>query len=670
MMSSAGCYTQRPLDTFQHAMARAGKEFRSDGRCQCPGHDGDGFNLAVREVEGGKLVLHCHSHECTVEQICEGLGLQVRDLFPAGTNNSRTIPSTATIDNKPVTVHETSEAAISVLTWSIQQKGHDVTGPSQKWPYRDRNGDLVGMVIRWDVPGGKEIRQISKKAGGWICRGMKDSRPLYQLDRFAAADSDVIYVVEGEKAADAVASMGLLATSPSQGSKSPKLSDWAPLNEFKRVVILPDRDEPGQKFASTVIRLLQDKAPSAKVEVKHLWDDLPTLEKAGDAYDWSEHYDSLPVENLQKKLYELPDRSGEYESASPGEKGTDSYSEQRTFFGQALGDVDVWGSADTPVEWLVKDVLSADQPTIFGAMQKGLKTTLLTDLAVSLAKGLPWMGRFEIPAPRRVLMIVGEASQRASVRKLRKAADHRNLKREDIGKSIRLETVNFPTLPRLEDCLSIQEAVEAHQIDVVILDPLYMGLEGVQTTNLCEVGPALRRFMRHCQPAKVIIAHHVKKTASFDDAPNLEDLSQAGIAEFAGNFWLMGRMQEYQGDGMHDMAIRYGGRDEQFGLLRLEFNERNWTSHFTNLIDHREHQQQQKANAKVADMKSKIARVLHRSENHEGISAAKLADGCGTKRSRALFVESIEEMEEAGTVVRLADFRTSNNRSCEGYKLA
>ena len=283
-----------------------------------------------------------------------------------------------------------------------------------------------------------------------------------------------------------------------------------------------------------------------------------------------------------------------------------------------------------------------------------------------LATGFPWLNRFDIPAPRRVLVITGEASQRAAVKKIRKAAEFRNLRGESLSDQIRIEAVSFPTLPRLEDCMAVQQAVIEHQIEVVILDPLYMGLEGLNTANLTEVGPAMRRFMEHCQPASVIIAHHVKKTASYDDAPNLEDLSQAGIAEFAGNYWLMGRMSEYQGDGRHQLAIRYGVRDEQFGLLKLDFDERQWTADFQSLLDHREFQKQSKENQKVATMNQKIRRALQREP--DGMTTNKLASACGTKPERDVFSTSIEEMSDSGELEYLSEVK-SGRRLAPGYRL-
>lgn len=336
----------------------------------------------------------------------------------------------------------------------------------------------------------------------------------------------------------------------------------------------------------------------------------------------------------------------------------------RTFGGKTAAEL--WEFADEAVEWLVDQIFSADQPTIFGAKQKSLKTTLLTDLAVSLSSGFPWLGRFEIPRRRRVLFITGEASEKAAIRKVRRAAESRNLRREDFTDSLRIEALTFPTLPRLEDCQAIQTAVEEHGIEVVLLDPLYMGLSGLNTANLTEVGPAMRQFMAHCRPANVIIAHHVKKSASYDDAPNLEDLSQAGISEFAGNYWLMGRMSEYTGDGMHELAIRYGGRDEQFGLLKLDFDERNWTSGFSSLMDHREDLKQRRENERVGAQMQAIKGHLSRHGGHATLAA--LAEAAATKPNRDSFQRLIDELCESGQYER-ATIKAGNRKMCEALQV-
>ena len=112
-----------PIDTFRTAMARAGKQIReSDKRAQCPGHDGDGFNLAFRESSDGKFLVHCHSHECTFEQICKGLVLQPRELFSNGMPG-RKDRTKVVVDGKSLTLHRTSDLAIAALAWSLQKNG-------------------------------------------------------------------------------------------------------------------------------------------------------------------------------------------------------------------------------------------------------------------------------------------------------------------------------------------------------------------------------------------------------------------------------------------------------------------------------------------------------------------------------------------------------------------
>ena len=74
--------------------------------------------------------------------------------------------------------------------------------PSASWTYFDGNGKPVGQVVRWDKPdGAKEIRPIARYPDGWRIGGMPEPRPLYCLPELAKADR--VFVVEGEKAAEA-----------------------------------------------------------------------------------------------------------------------------------------------------------------------------------------------------------------------------------------------------------------------------------------------------------------------------------------------------------------------------------------------------------------------------------------------------------------------------------
>lgn len=48
---------------------------------RCPGHDDNGPSLAIRELEDGRVLLHCFAG-CEVESVLDAAGLTFEDLFP------------------------------------------------------------------------------------------------------------------------------------------------------------------------------------------------------------------------------------------------------------------------------------------------------------------------------------------------------------------------------------------------------------------------------------------------------------------------------------------------------------------------------------------------------------------------------------------------------------
>lgn len=183
-----------------------------------------------------------------------------------------TTPVSRGNSDKPRTF-ATAHEAIAAL-----EKQHGTR--SKIWKYFAA-GEPVGVVIRWDRDGEKTIRPVSRVEGGWIIGAMPDPRPLYQLSDVQAAD--LVFVCEGEKAADAVRSLGLAATTSAGGSSAAAKTDWSPLTG-KQVVILPDNDSPGEKYAKQVQAILGGLTPMPTVKVVGLTGLPPT----GDAADWLE----------------------------------------------------------------------------------------------------------------------------------------------------------------------------------------------------------------------------------------------------------------------------------------------------------------------------------------------------------------------------------------------
>lgn len=56
------------------------------------------------------------------------------------------------------------------------------------WAYEDAQGELVGVIVRWDrTDGSKVIRPASRRGDGWRLKGMAKPYPLYRLPELADA---------------------------------------------------------------------------------------------------------------------------------------------------------------------------------------------------------------------------------------------------------------------------------------------------------------------------------------------------------------------------------------------------------------------------------------------------------------------------------------------------
>jgi putative DNA primase/helicase len=189
-----------------------------------------------------------------------------------------------------------------------------------RWEYHDADGKLVGLVVRWDTENGKTFLPFSlTESAAWVCEGMPTPRPVYRLPAVLSADGS-IYVAEGEKAADALVSLGLNATTSPNGSKSAAKADWSPLRG-RRVVIVPDRDDSGERYSADVASLAR-AAGAESVVVVRLADHWPELPVGGDAADWIECHDAAEPDDLRQAVEALVARANPYPENSPAVMAT------------------------------------------------------------------------------------------------------------------------------------------------------------------------------------------------------------------------------------------------------------------------------------------------------------------------------------------------------------
>jgi hypothetical protein len=138
--------------------------------------------------------------------------------------------------------------------------------PDAMWQYGDAKGAIHFCVCRWNVlkdgQPDKEIRPLSWFLDrGWRFAHWPAPRPLYKLDEIQSNPNSPIVVCEGEKAADAAARIfpNSIVTTSCGGSGAARLSDWTPL-AGRKVLIWPDNDEPGARYAGDVTKELAELA--------------------------------------------------------------------------------------------------------------------------------------------------------------------------------------------------------------------------------------------------------------------------------------------------------------------------------------------------------------------------------------------------------------------------
>ena len=92
--------------------------------------------------------------------------------------------------------------------------------PVGQWLYHAADGREQFWIVRFQTPTGKSYRPVIANGVGWKIGGMAKDRPLYRLPELAGAER--IFVCEGEKAAEAARSIGLIATTSAHGPSRQK----------------------------------------------------------------------------------------------------------------------------------------------------------------------------------------------------------------------------------------------------------------------------------------------------------------------------------------------------------------------------------------------------------------------------------------------------------------
>ncbi|MDH5834242.1 ATP-binding protein [Luteimonas kalidii] len=154
---------------------------------------------------------------------------------------------------------ESPRDAVARLARSQISAGYEIEALHE---YADASGDIgfYRARLRNPVTGDKVIRPVRRDGTRFVLGEPKSpasGKLLYRLREILSAAPDrIVWVVEGEKCADALAGCGAVATTSGSAS-SARGADWSPL-ACRRVRVWPDNDEPGAQYAEEVASALRE----------------------------------------------------------------------------------------------------------------------------------------------------------------------------------------------------------------------------------------------------------------------------------------------------------------------------------------------------------------------------------------------------------------------------
>ena len=395
-----------------------------------------------------------------------------------GSANMAQIPPRNGQDNKP----QRSFATVEELAKDIYHQT-----PEAIYRYTDQQGQDILAVLRLPE---KQFRQARWTADGWQSGGVGEPSPLYRQSALAGDVSAVVVVTEGEKDTDALAALGIMATTAPMGADSvtclpekdgkPGKVDWSPL-AGRTVVLFGDDDEPGHKHMARVARCLSRLNPPPMISIVRVEDH----QGCKDAADLIAAHGADAVRQAVAQ-------------AVPWSKPA------------TLPSFDLQTFADTPegtLSWVWHGVIPCGMLSLIAGKQGLGKSFVMCDLAARVSTGSPMPDGKQQQAGN-VLMLVRE-DHASLVLRPRMIAAGADLTRIRWSTFSSIETGSPMDLTK--HVAELSETVTANKIGFIIVDTFAAfapaGTDSNSSQSVREVLDPLTLLARQTGAAVVVVAH-------------------------------------------------------------------------------------------------------------------------------------------------------------------
>lgn len=324
--------------------------------------------------------------------------------------------------------------------------------------------------------------------------GQGPVKVIYRWPEVAARTDEAVYFCEGEKDADRLSSLGLLATAIAGGNWSETAAEAL---RDRDVVVLEDNDEPGRENAEEAVEKLTDVARSIKVLR------LPGLGHKEDVSDW------LDAGHTREEL--------ETEAAAAAAVQVEGVFSVLPHDFPAAAELEMW-------DWLYDRHLLRDTVSCTVAMGGTGKSSMAIIQALAMASGKALLG-VEVPRPLRVCLINLEDNRLTINKRIEAAMKHYCLEPADISDrlftkakgEIKLKIASQPngrTVVRNEPLIrGLIKFLTEQKIDVLSVDP-FVKTHGINENDNDAIQAAVECYDDIAEAARcsVHLWHHTRKS--------------------------------------------------------------------------------------------------------------------------------------------------------------
>jgi hypothetical protein len=457
----------------------AAGEYRKEGKgylTRCPAHEDENPSLHIEENARGDVLLVCRSQNCSFEDICKAYGLAPKDARANGSHEGRPAASERGQGRPPFNHRD-----ITHVYEYVDEQNRPLFQV-----VRDRNKNFLQRRIK---PGHRDPGE--EPVYEYNLEGVR--RVLYRLPEVVAARRvrHRIYVVEGEKDADNLAELGLIATTAPQGAAAKWLPQYTDqLAGAFEVIIIPDNDEPGRKHALEIRDAIAEWVTTTRVL------ELPSLPDKGDVSDW------IASGGTRDALERLADETPKF--ITPAQRFTAIDVSLSEFMSR---------NYPKPRSFLANGLISSGDLVFFYGRPGLGKTWFILQLVQQWAKG---EGIFGLAGPEGGPLRVGVMELELNAHFFQNrilSIQAGNV--DEFGDRIRI--VSRPDLAGAVDIMADDwpawsRWVRDRDLDVVIVDALSRA-HSVDENKAVEFGPVLRRLdeLRFDTKAAVLAIHHEPK---------------------------------------------------------------------------------------------------------------------------------------------------------------